>query len=443
MTGVIAAMREAAPPGLDRLSDEQYAALCKLTPELVASRPGAVAEYERFLDVAGRSLPLPEGTLHGYLAGKKVLVTGGTGCIGSVLLSELACYGPRSLVSVSRGRTAFQPQPGVRYVPCDVAAGGHLGKIVRDEAPDIIFHVAAQRSPALAETEVHRTVRTNVIGARNVLAAALGAGVPQVVLASTGKAVRPYSPEVYTASKRAAEWVAVTAAGEGLLCSASRFTHVVDNSIFGRLLAEWVNHEDVIRLHDPDIMFYVQSARESAQLLLLAMLGAVPGEFRVNAIADLGWPVSLLDLAVGALRGSSSQSPVYFSGYDPGYEETPFPGLYDPRTAADASPLLNAFEAPLAVKNAGGAVNMFPLRMAPSAAAEIRFSALAHACVQISGGGPVREALDQLSWELLADTVNAADPGALARSAALAAQYSGVMSPVHQRVLDVIKRAGS
>lgn len=442
MTGeIIAAMREAAPPGLDKLTGEQYAALQELTKELVASRPGAAGEYSRFLSTRGRSLPLPEAELRERLEGKTVLVTGGTGCIGSKLLRLLARYSPARLVSVSRGITyCGQPQDGVLYRTADVADGGALGRIVRDEAPDVVFHVAAQRSPALAEVHVHRTVTTNVLGARNVLAAATRTGA-QVVMASTGKAVRPYSPEVYTASKRAAEWIAVTAAGDGLLCSASRFTHVVDNSIFGRLLEGWVLGDEPVRLHDPGIMFYVQSALESAQLLLLAMLGAVPGEFRVNAISDLGWPASLLDLAAGAIGDSSSQSPVYFSGYDPGYEETPFPGLYDPRTAADFSPLLNAFEAPLATSD--GVTDTFPLRMGPRAAAQVRFDDLARVCARFPYPQSVRKALDDLSWELLADTVAVADPGAVARSAALAAQYENSMSPVHQRVLGVIKGAGN
>ena len=87
---------------------------------------------------------------------------------------------------------------------------------------------------------MHRTVSTNVLGTRNVLEAAGAAGVPQVVCASTGKALRPYSPDVYTASKRAAEWVASNVAGRGeLLCSAARFTHVLDNSVIYRRLLGW------------------------------------------------------------------------------------------------------------------------------------------------------------------------------------------------------------
>ena len=172
--------------------------------------------------------------------------------------------------------------------------------------------------------------------------------MPQVVCASTGKALRPYSPDMYTASKRAAEWVASeVAADSDMLISAGRFTHVLDNSIIYKRLLSWADEagEGVIRLHSPDIAFYVQSALESAQLLLLACLGSARAEFRVYAISDLGWPVSLMDLALAVLARSGSATPIYVSGYDRGYEEIPFPGLYDPLTAGDVSPLLNAFEA--------------------------------------------------------------------------------------------------
>ena len=152
-----------------------------------------------------------------------------------------------------------------------------MDALMGEVQPDLVFHVAAQRDPGLAETEVHRTVSTNVLGTRTVLTAAAEAGVPQVVCASTGKALRPYSPDMYTASKRAAEWVASgVAASSDMLVSAGRFTHVLDNSIIYQRLLSWADEADdgVIRLHSPDIAFYVQSALESAQLLLLACAGA-------------------------------------------------------------------------------------------------------------------------------------------------------------------------
>ena len=106
-----------------------------------------------------------------------------------------------------------------------------MDEIVAQVRPDVIFHVAAQRSPALAEVDVHGTVTTNVLGARNVLTAAAAAGgAPGGVRA-------------------------------------------------------------VVRLHGSSVAFYAPCALESAQLLLLACLGATR-EFRVHAITDLGWPVS-------------------------------------------------------------------------------------------------------------------------------------------------------
>ncbi|HEX4249906.1 MAG TPA: polysaccharide biosynthesis protein, partial [Pseudonocardia sp.] len=351
-------------------------------------------------------------------------------------------YRPARLVSASRGVTHGWPrQPGAEYRQADVTDPAAIGGLIDEVRPDIIFHVAAQRSPALAEAEVHRTVSANVLGARNVLTAAAQAGVAQVVCASTGKALRPYSPEIYTASKRAGEWIAAsTARTSGMLCCAARFTHVMDNSIVHGLLRDWAMADDgIIRLHGAEIAFYVQSAAESAQLLLIAMLGAEPGEFRVHAISDLGWPVSLLDVALGVLRETRSATPLYISGYDPGYEEAAFPGLYDPATAGDVSPLLNAFETAASTAAPCPMLDSFRLDMTPDPAAPKLLRALEETCLRTTDDHAVRQALDELSWSLLDATLAAADPAALARCAALVRLHEGDMSPVHRRITQAIR----
>ena len=303
-----------------------------------------------------------------------------------------------------------------------------------------MFHVAAQRNPGLAEIEVHRTVSTNVLGTRNVLAVAADAGVPQVVCASTGKALRPYSPDVYAASKRAAEWVGSTASSAGdMRCSAARFTHVVDNSIIVQRLHEWAGG-GIVRLHSTEIAFYIQSALESAQLLLIAGLGAARGALRVHAITDLGWPVSLLDLAVGVLAAARSATPIYISGYDRGYEEIPFPGLYDPATAGEVSPLLNAFEAARVTEAPCHMVDAFPLEMRPDPAPVKLLAALEEACDMTEDPDVIRGALDELSWSLLDVTLQAAPTQVLARSAAFADPHRHGLSPEHQRLLAAIRR---
>ena len=454
VSDVIEAIERAVPARKTNLDQAEVTRLRKLTSELIAAKPEAAAEYARFLGVRQRGLCLPEAELGRRLGGATVLVTGGTGCIGSTLMAELARREPRRLVSVSRGATAGWPrQPGAEYLTGDARDRARLDEIIAEVRPDVIFHVAAQRSPALAEVDVHGTVTTNVLGTRNVLAAAAAAGVPQVVCASTGKAVRPYSPEMYTASKRAAEWIAATAAASGdLVVSAARFTHVIDNSIVYERLLDWADagtgaghaaDDAVVRLHGSSIAFYIQSALESAQLLLLACLGARPRELRVHAITDLGWPVSLIDVALGVLAAKRSRTPVYISGYDPGYEEVAFPGLYDPATAGDVSALMSAFETAALVESPCPMVDAFRLEMAPDTVCLKLLAALDSVCERTRDGAEVRAALDELSWSLLDATLGAASQTALDRSATLIGQHEQTMTPAHHRVAAAIRSQAS
>jgi Polysaccharide biosynthesis protein len=305
----------------------------------------------------------------------------------------------------------------------------------------VVFHLAAQRDPGLAECEVHRTVTTNVLGTRQVIAAAEEAQVSHLVFASTGKALRPYSREVYTASKRAAEWLVADAARRGAItCAAARFTHVIDNSIIYQRLLGWCGG-GVIRLHAADILFYAQSALESAQLLLRAGLAARPGELWAHAITDLGWPVSLLDLALGVLARTGSESPVYFSGYDPGYESKPFPGLYDPETAGEVSPLLSAFEAVHVPQVAGRVTDAFPVLFAPGEQLDASLLALQDACAS-GDAAAVRAALDTLSWWLLDAMLQRVPHEALARVATLTARFEDELSPTYRRILAAVRHYG-
>jgi nucleoside-diphosphate-sugar epimerase len=441
---IITALCDAAPPGRGCPGEQALPRLRVLTRALLAANPAAEGEYARFLAIRDRGLGLPEPALASWLGGSSVLVTGGTGCVGSELMRQLAAYGPRRLASVSRGITAGWPrQPGAEYFQADIRDLPALAAVLADTAPDVVFHVAAQRDPGRAEREVHHTVTTNVLGTQNVLTAAGRTGAAQVVYASTGKALRPYSPDVYAASKRAAEWVvSAAAARSGCRYSAARFTHVVDNSIIHRRLLEW-SAGGVVRLHAADIVFYAQSALESAQLLLCAGLGARPGNLRVHAITDLGWPVSLLDLALGVLRRTGSAAPLYFSGYDAGYEDVPFPGLYDPLTAGEVSPLLSALEtarAERAERPEGFAVDAFPLELAADPELDKLLLALEETCEVTQEPEPVRAALDELSWGLLGAALRAGPATAVERAAARAAVHRDRLGAGHRRVLAAMER---
>jgi Polysaccharide biosynthesis protein len=437
---IISAMQEAAPPGQRELGDAVLGELRSLTQALIAARPDAGEEYERFLALRQRGIAVPEAELAAWLGGATVLVTGGTGCVGSALMGQVARWHPRRLVSVSRGLTDGWPRlAGAEYVRADIRDPRGLAAVFGEVRPDVVFHLAAQRDPGRAERDVHRTVTTNVLGTRQVICSAEEFGASHVVFASTGKALRPYSREVYTASKRAAEWLIAGAAGRGQASySAARFTHVVDNSIIGERLRSW-SEGGVIRLHAADIMFYAQSALESAQLLLCAGLGARRGGLWAHAITDLGWPVGLLDLALGVLAGTGSEAPIYFSGYDPGYESTPFPGLYDPRTAGEVSPLLSAFEATRAQQAPGRGTDAFPVLFEFGAQPDAPLRPLQDACVT---GEPaaVREALDTLSWSLLDAMLKAAPCETVIRVAGLTAPFENELSPAYRRILAAVRR---
>jgi nucleoside-diphosphate-sugar epimerase len=439
-SGIILAMQEAAPPGQHALTDSQLSQLGELTRELIASRPDAVEERQRFNSIRERCIPLNYAELRNWLQGKTVVVTGGTGCIGSTLLAEIGDLGAARLVSVSRGLTSGWPQqPGTEYLHADVADRASLTAVLGQVKPDVVFHVAAQRDPGLAEREVHRTVATNIFGTRNVVQVAEESGAADVICATSGKALRPYSHEVYTAAKRSAEYLLATeAARADMRLAAVRFTHVVNNSIVDDRLLSWARG-GVVRLHDPATMFYGQSARESAQLMLCGGLGARRGSLRIFAINDLGWPVSLLDLAIGTLQQAGSASPIYFSGHDPGYESVAFPGLYDPATAGDVSPLLSAFEAIRTEQDLTVGVDActatFDLARVPAE----QIVKLENACRAGADTGELRSALDELSWYML-DAVLAALPAqTLARAAALTEPHAAALSCDHRKMLAAIR----
>jgi nucleoside-diphosphate-sugar epimerase len=438
---IIAAMGEFVPPGRIQLDPSQQAGLLAYTADLCDASPNAESERQRYRSVISRQIPMDEVMLRHWLAGKTILVTGGTGCIGSALVGQLTRYGAARIVSVSRGLTScWTRYSSVDYLNADVRDSSGLLQVFRKVQPDIVFHLAAQREPGLAEREVHRTVSTNVLGTANVADLADYFGVAELIHASTGKAVRPYSREVYTASKRVAEWVlAQTAARSEVAIAAARFTHVVDNAVVYRNIQRAAADNTTLRIHDPGIAFYVQSALESAQLLLRAGLGAMSGALSILAITDLGWPVSLLDLTLGTLTHMGTAAPVYFSGYDAGYEAVPFPGLYDPRTAGDVSPLLNCFEALTVAEYAGVDTALARYAASSTEAGEAALQELRELCADTEDGHDLRVGLDMLLWITLGATLRAAPERALRRVEAIAAPFKQTMSRDCRRILSAVE----
>ena len=447
---VIAAMQATAPAGRSRPADSATGKLRSLTADLIAARPAALAEAERFRATATRTIPLDPAEQEDWLAGRTILVTGGTGCIGSALLPLLDKAAPSRLVSVSLGSAGEEwPRlPLAEYRHADIADATALAEVFADVRPDVVFHLAAQRDPGLAERAVVETVRTNVLGTRNVAELAARYSVPDVICATSGKALRPYSQAVYTATKRLAEWLLARAAAAGSSrYSAVRFTHVVDNSIVYRRMRRWAAAPDgVLRLHDPDTMFYAQSALESAQLMIYAGLHASPAGLRTYAISDLGWPVSLLDLALGTLQQADVVRPIYFSGHDPGYEAAPFPGLYDPATAGGVSPLFNGFEALQAEQDSDSGVDACRAVPRLSQVPDEHLASLERACAATAENQveAVRATLDDLCWAVFNAAIAALPRPTLLGAIRRTESQPGDLCCEHGRMLDAMRQhAGS
>lgn len=156
-------------------------------------------------------------------------------------------------------------------------------------------------------------------------------------------------------------------------------------------------------------------------------------------IRDLGWPVSLLDLALGIIGESGGGSPLHLAGYDPGYEQVPYPGLYDPALAGDVSPLINAIEAHEAKECLSPAVDEIPVRAADSVAFSDCLAEAEQYCTQ-RAEQPLREAFQAAAWALLEATVQTASPAVLHRITRLTVGHRPAMSQQHRRMDDVFRR---
>lgn len=413
------ALLDAAPTGRLRLDPIELSALHSATQHLVDGR-GELGQREltRFIGTRSRSIDVESRSLKAAHLGQTVLVTGGTGCIGSSLIGQLLELGVHRVVSVSRGlETRWPRYPGVEYLSVDVRNAPAIHRTFTSVQPDIVYHLAAQHDPGLAELESARTLATNVGGTRNVLAACRSLHGVRLACASTGKAMRPHTRDVYAVSKKITEWLLSQAAADpALTVSAVRFTHVVDNSIIlGRLL-DWTGLGVPIRLHDVQAVFYLQSAREAGRLLLSSVLDATPGSLSISAIRDLDWPIALLDLAVGVLASRRGSSPLYCCGAEAGYELAPYPGLYDPVISGLRSPLFNAFEV-AAVDGSKHSADVDVLRVSvcPEPAIEALVATICSASIAGRSPEELRELANRCGWAILQQFLTLVPTGVLSR----------------------------
>ena len=243
------------------------------------------------------------------VAGRRVLVTGAGGSIGSELARQIAASGcaqltlldasEANLFRIDRELGEAWPALARREVICDVRDALRLERVFAAERPEIVFHAAALKHVTLVENHPCEGARTNVLGTRNVALAAKAAGAAHMALISTDKAVAPTS--VMGATKRVAEAVARQyGASDATRVSIVRFGNVLGSAgsvapIFQHQIARGgpvtVTHADVER--------YFMTIPEAVQLVLraVALSAADPGSPDGVLTLEMGEPVKIIELA--------------------------------------------------------------------------------------------------------------------------------------------------
>ncbi|MEI6985793.1 MAG: nucleoside-diphosphate sugar epimerase/dehydratase [Rhodospirillaceae bacterium] len=271
-------------------------------------------------DLLGRpQAVLNRSAIRGLIAGRRVLVTGAGGTIGSELSRQIAALGPSSLVLVENGefnlysidmelRERF-PALNIRAIIADVRNCDRILRLFQESRPEMVFHAAALKHVPLVEECAAEGVLTNVIGTRNVADAARSVGVRAMVLISTDKAVRPSS--VMGATKRIAEaycqaldTLAVREALAGTE-TPTRFVTVRFGNVLGSsgsvvpLFRRQLARGGPITVTHPDMRRYFMTVRESVELVLQASAHGLahPDERGCILVLDMGEPVRIVDMA--------------------------------------------------------------------------------------------------------------------------------------------------
>ncbi len=256
-------------------------------------------------DLLGRHpASIDPGSIAEYVHGRRVLVTGAGGSIGSELCRQLRTYGPSALVMLDRDESglhatqllmdgrALLDSPSL--VLADIRDRNRVFQVFSQHRPDVVFHAAALKHLPLLELNPAEGWKTNVIGTHNVIEAAEATGVSRLVNISTDKAADPCSVLGYT--KRLGERMTADAARRtGLNFASVRFGNVLGSrgSMLGTFQRQVAEGGPLTVTH-PDVTRYFMTVTEAVALTIQAGALADPGEVLV---LDMGEPVRIADVA--------------------------------------------------------------------------------------------------------------------------------------------------
>lgn len=256
-----------------------------------------------------------------YVMGKRVLVTGAGGSIGSELSRQLNRLGPSKLILLDRDESELHAVrlsidgdgllDSDEVVLCDIREPDALDAIFEHHKPEVVFHAAALKHLPMLERYPLEGWKTNTLGSRNVLAAARKHGVEQFVNVSTDKAADATS--VLGLTKRFAERLTSWHAMDGGMKYLSvRFGNVLGSrgSVLFTFRAQ-IERGGPVTVTDPDVTRYFMTIPEACELVLQAGAIGRPGDVLV---LDMGEPVKIVDVAERLIAESGKDVEIHYTG---------------------------------------------------------------------------------------------------------------------------------
>lgn len=336
-----------AMPSVSRREMSEILDICKETSCKLRSLPGMYqlvngeVSVSKLRDVGvedllGRDpIEVDLDSILGYVQGKRVLVTGGGGSIGSELCRQIASHRPGQLIlvdiyensayDIQQELKTTYPQLDLVVLIASVRNTNRVNWIFEQYKPDIVYHAAAHKHVPLMETSPNEAVKNNVFGTWKTAQAAAMNGVKRFVMISTDKAVNPTN--IMGASKRICEMIIQTFNKHyDTEFVAVRFGNVLgSNGSVIPLFKKQIMAGGPVTVTDPNIIRYFMTIPEAVSLVLQAGAYAKGGEIFV---LDMGKPVKILDLAKNLIRLSGyrvdEDIKIEFTGLRPGeklYEE--------------------------------------------------------------------------------------------------------------------------
>lgn len=259
------------------------------------------------------------------IRGRRVLVTGAGGSIGSELCRQIRAYRPEALFMLDHDEsnlhrlqleiTGEALLDADELIVADIRDQARVNQLFATLRPELVFHAAAHKHLPLLQRHPCEGVKSNVGGTQHLVDAAVAHGANRFVLISTDKAAAPTS--VLGATKRLAELIVRAHAGNGIATGSVRFGNVLGSrGSFLDVLAHQIAAHEPVTITDPAVDRFFMTVEEAVGLVLEAAAMAESGE---TFVLDMGAPVQLVSLVEAyAAQAGARDVAIKFTGLRPG-----------------------------------------------------------------------------------------------------------------------------